>query len=157
MTKELIFTIGIPGAGKSTYLRDKYPKVSTDDIRRYFLGDVNTVSVEGLVFNTAEDIVVNLFEKYDTVYLSATMVENLGRSLFLSNIQERVHWHDVKFKALVFPIDPEESKRRIQADLDNGIDRADSIDIVDEYHQYYLETIRMIETGNVEFEVEYVK
>ncbi|NIQ15243.1 MAG: hypothetical protein GTO02_12875, partial [Candidatus Dadabacteria bacterium] len=114
-----------PGAGKSTYLRGKYPKVSTDDIRRYILGDVNEVGKENFVFKTAEDIIVNLLKTYDVVYMGATMVETKHRHTFLNAIKSRVK--DVKFTGLIFSVDPEESKRRIQKDLNSGINRASSV------------------------------
>ncbi len=152
--KELIFTVGIPGAGKSTYLRGKYPKVSTDDIRRYILGDVNEVGKENFVFKTAEDIIVNLLKTYDVVYMGATMVETKHRHTFLNAIKSRVK--DVKFTGLIFSVDPEESKRRIQKDLNSGINRASSVNIVDKHYKMYLETINEIESNKHGFDAIFI-
>lgn len=147
--KTLKFTIGIQGSGKSTYTKDKSPVVSTDELRKEFYGNVDDVTDEKFIFDTAIKRIVDLFEKHNTVYFDATMVETKHRITFLGKIKELVA--DVELIGVVFSVDPEVAKARIMKDLNSGIDRADSVHYVDEYYEYFQETMALIEEGSVLF------
>jgi len=153
MKKKLIFMIGIPGCGKSTYLKDMHPVVETDKLRKIHLGNVNDWSKERFIFDTAIGDILQQFELHDTVYLDSTMVESKHRESMLEKIGGRL---DVEFEAVVFPADMQLSIQRIESDLDVGKDRANPIDYIQEYYNHYIETINLIEGGQVDFKVTWV-
>jgi len=150
MKKKLVFTIGIPGSGKSTYLSGKYPVVETAKLRKIYLGDVNDWSQERFIFDIAMRDIIERFDFYDTVYLDATMVETKHRDSMLEEIGGRL---DVKFEAIVFPADIYLSIERIEADLESGKNRANSLDTIYESYNQYNETMDQIEAGQVDFDV----
>jgi len=150
MPKTFIFTLGIPGSGKSTYLADKHPVVSTDELRKELLKNVNDISKEKYIFDTAIKKIMKLFDDYDVVYFDATMVETKHRVAMLETIEDRM---PVEFIAVVFPADIELSKQRIEKDLLDGVDRADVVDMLEEYMTYYAETMKLLELGKVKFNV----
>jgi predicted kinase len=147
--KTLKFTIGIQGSGKSTYTKDKKPVVSTDTLRKEFYGNVDDVSDEKFIFDTAIERIVGLFKEHNTVYFDATMVETKHRITFLGKIKELVE--GVELIGVIFSVDPEVAKARIMEDLNAGIDRADSTHYVDEYYEYFQETMELIKAGKVMF------
>ena len=146
---KLIFTLGIPGSGKSTYMQDKYPVVVTDELRKELLGDVNDITQEKFIFDTAIDRIVSLCYFHEVVYFDATMVETKHRVTMLEKIEGRVS--DIEFVAIIFPADVELSKKRIAVDLEAGKDRADVTRMLEEYLEYYVETMDLIEFGKVKF------
>ncbi len=152
MKKNLYFTLGIPGSGKSPLLRGKEPIVSTDEIRKQLFGDVNFWSREQEVFGVAQNRIINYFSSYQTVYLDATMVESKHRDPFLAEIKEEVE--DVKFTAILFEADVELSRQRIKQDLSNGFDRAsNALKNLYEFNYWYQETLELIEKKKVSFAV----
>ena len=152
MKKNLYFTLGIPGSGKSTYLSGKEPIVSTDEIRKQLFGDVNFWSREQEVFGVAQNRIINYFSSYQTVYLDATMVESKHRDPFLAEIKEEVG--DVKFTAILFEADVELSRQRIKQDLSDGFDRAsNALKNLYGFNYWYQETLDLIEKNQVSFAV----
>jgi predicted kinase len=88
MTKCLTVTLGMTGAGKTTWLRDKSPVVETDDLRVELLDDISDDIQNGLIFGTAVKRISDLFDTHDTVYFGATLVNSKHRIPFLQSIKD---------------------------------------------------------------------
>ena len=126
---KLIFLIGISGSGKSTYIKKHFKPevvVSPDDLRRKITGDVTDHSQEGRVWATVPVLLKKKLEKYGEAVLDATNVDSGSRKGILKKFSRDL----VERVAIVFEADPEESKRRIKADLAAGKDRSDVPDDV---------------------------
>jgi len=147
--KTLVFSVGIQGSGKSTYFKDKSPVIETDAIRKEVFNNVDNISNERLVFFLAMNSILQEFNDNDTVYFDATMVETQHRQSFLLELKELVP--NIQLIGMLFTVSKEDAKKRIQSDLDNGIDRADSVKFVDEYFGFMQETMSLIRLGRVLF------
>ena len=137
--KNLVVTLGITGAGKTTWLRDKSPVIETDDLRVELLNDINNEQ-DGFIFGTAAKAICILFDTHDTVYFGATLVDSKYRIPFLQSIKDMCK-HKFVIDVVIFPGIPELSKERITRDLKNGVQRADSIQFIDEQYEQYLHTM----------------
>ena len=139
--KNLVVTLGITGCGKSRWLKDKSPVIETDDLRVELLDDIsNSATQEGLIFGTAAKRISKLFDTHDTVYFGATLVDGKHRIPFLQSIKDMCK-HKFVIDVVIFPGIPELSKERITRDLKNGVQRADSIQFIDEQYEQYLHTM----------------
>ena len=143
MTKCLTVTLGMTAAGKTTWLRDKSPVVETDDLRVELLGNIDDVTQEGLIFDTAVKRISQLFELTDTVYFGATLVDSKYRIPFLQSIKDMCK-HNFVIDMFIFPCTPEVSMKRITKDLKDGIHRANSIQFIDEQYEQYLDALRCL-------------
>ena len=137
--KNLVVTLGMTGAGKTTWLRDKSPVIETDDLRVELLNDINNEQ-DGFIFGTAAKAICILFDTNDTVYFGATLVNSKHRIPFLQSIKDMCK-HKFVIDVVIFPGIPELSKERITRDLKNGVQRADSIQFIDEQYEQYLHTM----------------
>jgi len=123
--KTLYVMIGIPGSGKSRYLKDVDPRkvVSSDDIRREIFGNVNTHRTQDIpareVWNIASVRLRVVLELYGEAYLDATNVHKFFRVEFMAP------FNDAKKVAVVFDVDEETAIERVRGDIDNGVDRSD--------------------------------
>jgi predicted kinase len=139
--KNLVVTLGITGCGKSKWLKNKSPVIETDDLRVELLDDIsNSATQEGLIFGTAAKRISKLFDTHDTVYFGATLVDGKHRIPFLQSIKDMCK-HKFVIDVVIFPGIPELSKERITRDLKNGVQRADSIQFIDEQYEQYLHTM----------------
>lgn len=139
--------IGIPGSGKSTYLKS-IPKnnvsiICPDDIRRELTGDISDQSKNGEVWDKAkQDILNNISQGFYTI-LDATNVNTKARRNMLSLIRSK--FPDINTYATLFDADPEISKQRIKKDITNKVDRSNVPDeVIDRMYQQYLETVNNI-------------
>jgi predicted kinase len=110
-----VFTmlIGIPGSGKSTWLRS-YPTalvVCPDQIRQWLAGDISDQSQNDVVWKIALYTTVWNLEHNKSVVLDATNVSTPLRKKFLSQLPK-----DIEKQAIVFETAPEEAIQRIQSD-----------------------------------------
>ena len=137
--KNLVVTLGMTGAGKTTWLRDKSPVIETDDLRVELLNDINNEQ-DGFIFETAAKRVSELFDTHDTVYFGATLVNSKHRIPFLQSIKDMCK-HEFVIDVVIFPGMPELCKDRITNDLKNGVLRADSVKYVDKQYEEYLYTM----------------
>ena len=137
--KNLVVTLGITGAGKTTWLKDKSPVIETDDLRVELLNDINNEQ-DGFIFGTAAKAICIMFDTYDTVYFGATLVNSKHRIPFLQSIKDRCK-HKFVIDVVIFPCIPELSKERITNDLKHGVLRADSVKYVDKQYKDYLYTM----------------
>jgi tRNA nucleotidyltransferase (CCA-adding enzyme) len=147
---ELIITVGISGSGKSSWIKSQtgYEVVSPDDIRRS-MGSVNDQSKMTDVYKTAFDKTRTYLSQKKNVIFDATNLKSKDRLLLLNAMPKNI----VK-KAKIFHIDPAEAKKRIKADLENGIDRAAVPDYaVDNMYQNFLRTMNEHQLENEGFEI----
>lgn len=146
--------MGISGSGKSTWLKDKHPVVETDDLRRELLGDVNDISQEKFIFDTAIKRIIRLFDTNDTVYFGSTLVETKHRISLLKQIREAVERrYELVIDIEVFPSNPEVTKKRIIEDIKNGKDRARTLHLIDEQYKMfkYTQNILRKEKSGIRF------
>lgn len=153
--KKLVFTFGISGCGKSTWLADKSPVVETDDIRREVFNNVSDAINDGYVFQEARKRIVELFQHHDTVYFGATMVETKHRLPFLKEIQNKCMF-DVEFEIVIFKSDPEISKNRVTKDLSDGKDRSDSLQFIDAQYEFYKEALKVLDSEGIYSSFKYI-
>ena len=139
--KNLVVTLGITGCGKSRWLKNKSPVIETDDLRVELLDDISdSATQEGIIFGAAAKRISKLFDTHDTVYFGATLVDSKYRIPFLQSIKDMCK-HKFVIDVVIFPGIPELSKERITRDLKNGVQRADSIQFIDEQYEQYLHTM----------------
>lgn len=134
---DLIFTIGIPGSGKSTWIRSQpgYMVVSPDGIREE-LGDISDQTKNPQVYATAKARVAEALKKGRNVILDSTNVEARRRQEFVRGLPNH------KLKAKLFHVDPEEAKRRIREDLEKKVPRSNVPDyVVDRMYRYFQSTL----------------
>ena len=132
---DLIFTIGIPGSGKSWWIKSKsgYEVISPDSIRAE-LSDVSDQSIDFQAWTTAKERVRKALEKGKNVILDATNLTASGRSSSKDRkwFVEGLPPHNLK--ARIFDVDPEVAKKRIKDDIEKGRNRSkvpeDVIDIM---------------------------
>jgi len=142
--KCLTVTLGMTAAGKTTWLRDKSPVVETDDLRVELLGDIDDITQEKLIFDTAAKRVSDLFDTHDTVYFGATLVDSKYRIPFLQSIKDMCK-HEFVIDMFIFPCKPEIAKERIIKDLTSKTPRADSLKFIDEQYKQYLYTMDILD------------
>lgn len=122
MKPSFTMLIGIPGCGKSTWLKfnaeDSYV-VNPDSIRKELSGDVSDQSINTKVWTVAKERVVDALEKGKDVVLDATNVSTYHRREFIKGLPLCYLY------AKVFECDPETAYARIKKDIDAGVDRAD--------------------------------
>jgi predicted kinase len=147
--KCLTVTLGMTGAGKTTWLRDKSPVVETDDLRVELLSDINEEQ-DSFIFDTAAERVSKLFDTHDMVYFGATLVDTKYRIPFLQSIKDMCK-HEFVIDMVIFPCTPEVSLKRITKDLKDGVERADSIKYIDEQYEQYLDALRCQLNGEKDF------
>lgn len=135
----LLLTVGIPGSGKSTWIK-KHSKgfeiVSPDEIRKRLTGDISDQSQNGLVFKIARDNITKRLNDGKNVIFDATNVDTATRKKFVKELPK------AQLQAKLFDIEPKEAKARIKKRKE-GSEVPD--DIVDTMHKQYLHTKDVIE------------
>jgi len=144
VVKCLTVTLGITGAGKTTWLRDKSPVVETDDLRVELLGNIDDYTQEGFIFESASKRISDLFDTHDTVYFGATLVNSKKRIPFLQSIKDMCN-HKFVIDVVVFPCDDKTSKKRITKDLKEGVNRANSVNLIHRQYNQYLHTMSILD------------
>lgn len=122
MLPELIFTIGIPGSGKSVWVNKikgmGYYVVCPDDIRLHYLQDISDQSQNAYIWKIAKDRTIDLLVNKKNVLLDATNVDTTYRKDFIQGLPPCI------LKAKIFYVSPEEALNRIQKDVASGKVRA---------------------------------
>ena len=135
---EFILTVGIPGSGKSYWIKSQtgYTVVSPDDIRREMGGDVSDQSKNAQVWALAKQRTLSALNRGQNVILDATNVDSQYRKLFISGLPDCI------MKAKVFDVDPEVAKARIHKDLEQGRDRSVVPDhVIDRMYEGFKSTV----------------
>ena len=122
MTGTFIMMVGLPGSGKSTYVKEHYKDatiICPDDIRFELCGDVNNQERNVEVFNIASQrIAETLSAGVPTVVFDATNVVSKRRISFLQDIKHRlneigkVSIEDINIKCVVICTPFEECLKR---------------------------------------------
>ena len=141
--------VGIPGSGKSTYLKKlNIPNVivvSPDDIRREITGSISDQSRNSDVWRITEERINKYLSEGKYVILDATNVNTKNRTRFLDRIKRNNK--GLSTYATMFEADPEESKRRIAKDIENKVDRSTvPDDVVDRMYSMYQQTVDVIKS-----------
>ena len=112
--------VGISGSGKSRYLKNVDPKyiVSPDEIRKELTGDISDQSMNSAVWPTAKARMKVALRRYGKVYLDATNVNKWLRVEFMSD------FNGAQKIAIVFDVDVETTVKRIEKDIEDGVDRS---------------------------------
>ncbi len=138
---DLILTVGIPGSGKSTWIKqfnknDKYLVVNPDSIRKEITGSVSDESKNVDVWRRAKDDVVKAIDAGMDIILDATNINIKEREGFIEGLPP------CNLKAKVFHADPEETKERIRKDLEAGTERnAVPPEAVDKYYAQFKDSV----------------
>jgi predicted kinase len=136
MKKTLILSIGIAGSGKSTYLRKHYPLktiVCPDNIRKEITGNISDISRDNEVWNEVYNQLEKNLEKYNLAVLDATNTTSRYRKSILEKFP------DIRKIALIFNINPEIAKQRVQHDIMDDIERSNVPDeVIDRQYQQFL-------------------
>lgn len=139
--------VGIPGSGKSTYLRGvnngNVVVVCPDDIRRELTGDVSNQSMNREVWELAERLIMEYLSRGRYVILDATNVNTAMRNRLVGKVRE--FNPGIPTYATMFDADPEVSKERISRDIANGVDRAKvPPEVIDRMYGMYQDTAKVI-------------
>lgn len=123
----LIFTVGAPGSGKTSWVKSLLEQDKTkgivvvcpDDIRYKLTGDMSDQTKNGQVWAEAKRQTVEALKSGKDVILDATNVSSSNRKNFLKGLPP----HDLYAKR--FEADPEESIKRIKKDIEDKKLRSD--------------------------------
>jgi len=146
---DLILTIGIPGSGKSFWIKSMsgFKVVSPDSIRAE-LSDISDQSVNPQAWAIAKKRVSEYLKQGKNVILDATNLISFYRKSFLEELPP----HNLKAK--IFKIDPETAKKRIKEDIQKGRLRAKVPDnVVDMMYEDFKKTVHEGELENEGFEI----
>ncbi len=141
--------VGIPGSGKSTYLKKlNIPNVivvSPDNIRREITGSISDQSRNGDIRKITEERIDQYLSEGKYVILDATNVNTKLRTSFINRIRHKNR--GINTYATLFDANPEESKRRIDKDVENKVDRSDVPNhVVDRMYSMYQQTVDVIQS-----------
>lgn len=122
---KVVLTIGTSGSGKSTWVKtlpDIYHIISADSIRKELTGDISNKSKDVEIYDEIISRTVTAL-KYKDVILDTTNLQKDRRRDFIQKVKDKVP--DVTFEYKLFECDISQARKRILADLEKGIDRAD--------------------------------
>lgn len=112
--------IGIPGSGKSTWLKKSSKLVICPDaIRMWLTNDVSDQSQNDVVWKIALYTTIWNLENNFSVVLDATNVNTTLRRSFISQLPQNIEKH-----AIVFETDPEICIQRIHKDIIDNVTRS---------------------------------
>jgi predicted kinase len=144
----LIFTIGIPGSGKSTWCLSMKKKgfniISTDGLRKELTGSVIYNAEQALMISEeAQNRVLGLLESDRQVILDATNLKTSPRRQFIQKVKETIFGVKIFYK--LFPLDIGLSRIRIDDDVQNNIERTNvSDEVLHELAALYEETLKSL-------------
>ena len=133
-----IMTIGISGAGKSTWIGQQTASdantavVSPDLIREELTGNISDQTQNGKVWSIAKQRVVDALRAGKTVILDATNVDSKQRRSFVQGLPPSI------LKAKIFDVDPAEAKKRVRKAIEKGENRSNVPDfVIDKQHEKF--------------------
>jgi len=125
--------VGIPGSGKSSFLKNVSKKyiVSPDDIRREINGNVSDNSNGDEVWTIAYQRMKIILATYGKAYLDATNVVKWSRVMFMAGL-------DGRKIAVVFDVNVDVAIKRISVDIEKGVDRSNVPEgVVRKFHKMF--------------------
>lgn len=101
--------VGLPGCGKSTYYEhlshyENIMRVSSDEIRDRYFGDVNDQTHNGEVFQIAIKETIQLLKAGENVYFDATNINRKKRISLLKNLKKATRSLDIHWKVIIFAV-----------------------------------------------------
>jgi predicted kinase len=134
-------TIGISGSGKSTYINKHFDQkdiVSPDDMRYELTGNVSDQSQNRHIWaNIVPEQLMSKLKTNGVVLLDATNLNVFNTNNLLNLIKADVP--NLKLVALVWKPNSAISKSRIQADIDNKVNRSNTPHaIIDRQEQEFI-------------------
>jgi predicted kinase len=144
----LLTLIGLPGAGKSTWIKNNQPKwkntvvVSPDEIRKELLGSINDQRNTYEIFRITKQLIVDHLKNGKNVVFDATNTDTTKRIPFNESIFNEVSFQKI---AIIFHFSCKESKRRIRKDIENNVDRCNVPDIIiNEQYKMFEDTLKSL-------------
>lgn len=143
----LILTIGIPGSGKSSWIRSEEHLslkdciiLCPDKIRKELSGDTSNQSVNTLAWFLVKKRAIEAL-KDNSVVIDATNVDTVYRREFIKDLPP------CDLIAVIFPADPDVCCARIRQDIEAGIDRSNVPEhIIYRMYGDFLYTVKVIES-----------
>jgi predicted kinase len=139
-TPALIFTIGIPGSGKSTWIKSMLESnehgeiviVSPDEIRYELTGNMSDQSVNYKAWMLAKQRTTDALKAGKDVILDATNVVAKNRKNFLKGLPPHALY------AKTFETKPEEAISRVKKDIEEGKNRSNvPEDVIRKMHENF--------------------
>jgi predicted kinase len=105
-----VLTVGLPGSGKSTWIRQKgVHAISSDAIRTVLADDPTDQTIHGRVFATVRYLVrQRLAIDRPVTYVDATHLTRADRKPYV----QLAEWYGCEIEAVVFPVPIDECLRR---------------------------------------------
>ena len=135
---ELILMIGLPGSGKSTYVKNKYDYsrifyknttiLSSDEIRKQLYGDENDQTHNEEVFQYIKDTSVKKLEKGQRVIIDATNLTRKARQSITDYVDQKLSFYEYGFIKFIVVATPyyqclENNRKRSRQVPENVIKR----------------------------------
>ena len=144
-----IFTVGISGSGKSTYLNKHYSNhyiTCPDNIRREITGDVSNMKQERTVWAIVYKRILENIRQYNLSILDATNVKVKSIMCIFDYLHENnIDDDEIDVLALIFPCDVDVSISRISNDIYNNVDRSKvPNDVVRKQYENYKMTVEWL-------------
>ena len=142
MSAEFVMAVGIPGCGKSKYIKNNFVGglvVSPDNIRKELYRDVSYQENNVLVWQRAIGRIEGALYLGKRVALDATNTKFDEWSNMISKFPK------CKKIAWVFHVEPCIAQARIQRDIFNRVDRANvPIEMIEKYYDNFKKTVEKL-------------
>ena len=138
--------VGISGSGKSRYYKkvlktqdSKIKKICPDDIRKKFTGDCSDQSMNMDVWMEAYHELEDFVSKKQSVFFSSTNLSIKSITKIIDTVTAITS--KVAFKILVLSDSNNEElcRQRVKTDLENGVDRSNTLKLVDNLDGHLLD------------------